>query len=191
MFILSQYVEGVDVRTADRNNTFDNWSKIRNDVVLPDMAAFYYKVVSLPFTGIGSVVRQPAPIDGGEGAEDAAPLFTVGPLVGQVRPMCWSVSLGPFTTNQDAWVARIDHVLNLLDQGAIYPSNGHTMTLMFAFASDPIVMYLLHLEARKLVLGCEEMAKVEPTYICHDDDNGDHYIMADDGHINGIIDWEL
>ncbi|WOO82568.1 uncharacterized protein LOC62_04G006051 [Vanrija pseudolonga] len=184
----------VDVRTADRNKTFENRSKLYNDVILPDMAAFYYKVVSLPFTGIGSVVRQPAVTNGGEGGEgvdSAAPLFTVGPLRGQVRPMYWSTSLGPFTTNQDAWVARIDLVLDLLDQGAIYPSNGHTMQSMFSFASDPIVTYLLHLEARKLVLGCEEMAKVEPTYICHDDDNGDHYIMADDGHIKGIIDWEL
>ncbi|KAL1408665.1 hypothetical protein Q8F55_005478 [Vanrija albida] len=182
VFMLVEHVEGITFYKALKTKKWDDPTDVFESVILPDLAAFYIKLTSKPFTEIGCLALAPASTD----------QVTVGPLQASVNPVFWSAgAMGPFGTNATAWLARIDHVLWLLDQGAIYPPNGDKMHCWGPVASDPVAMYLVHLEARRLVQGCAEMAEAAPTYICHNDDNGDHYLLAEDGRVRGVIDWEM
>lgn len=49
--------------------------------------------------------------------------------------------------------------------------------------------YLISLEARSLVVACEEL-RVGPWYMKHADDRGDHFLVREDGSVAGVLDWD-
>jgi len=50
--------------------------------------------------------------------------------------------------------------------------------------------YLIALEAKTLVMGCEELGE-GPWYIKHADDHrGDHFLVNEDCSVSGVLDWD-
>nr|XP_031859378.1 uncharacterized protein CI109_005219 [Kwoniella shandongensis]KAA5526450.1 hypothetical protein CI109_005219 [Kwoniella shandongensis] len=86
--------------------------------------------------------------------------------------------LGPFKTNKERYLAKIDAVLNCIHQGCIV-------------LVDPVGCFLAHLEMRDLVETNEQMSREETEFfVKHADDKNDQYMLAEDGHIVGVLDWE-
>jgi hypothetical protein len=84
---------------------------------------------------------------------------------------------GPFTSQRARWVSRLDRLAGHVIKG-------------WRQRDRPLVVYLALRHARALVMGCEWMAKEETDfYIWHPDSHGGN-IMAHEGKITALIDWE-
>jgi hypothetical protein len=84
---------------------------------------------------------------------------------------------GPFETLRDAYVHRIEGLLELLKRGLIH-------------RTSPLVHYLAFKEARRLVMGDPTFEERESTfYIRHPDCSGAN-ILSKDSKVVGLIDWE-
>lgn len=93
--------------------------------------------------------------------------------------------LGPFATVQEAYLAQIDHCLPLIGKGLMHGPSTHS-------DAGPVPAYCMYLEMRSLVAGCTEMVTPGPTFIKHgDEDTGNHLLVAPDGSITAVLDWEL
>jgi len=154
-----------------------------------DLAEFYIDLTSVSFQGIGSFHPQatataawaaPATVTAG-GLGGTAPCHPRIPGVlfdrftAQRFKSC--LPIGPFKTNRDHYLAKIDHVLALIRDG-------------LAHRTDPVFAYLAHSEARALVDQDAHMAREEPTYIMHQDLRPPNMLFDQDRHITAVIDWE-
>ena len=84
---------------------------------------------------------------------------------------------GPFHTLRDAYIHRIDGLIEQLKRGIIH-------------RKSPLVHYLAFKEARRLVIGDPAFAERETTfYISHPDCSGAN-ILSKDFKVVGLIDWE-
>lgn len=134
---------------------------------LRDLAALFVKLACKPFEGIGSLQAKSA-----EGEPAVGPLFSV-----------WATTYpstyphGPFRTNAERYLTEIDHKLLLVEAGL---DGTH----------HPVAEMLWYLEARALVEGDSEMATVGPTFLHHGDEKHD-ILLAKDGRLSGVIDWEM
>nr|XP_018265003.1 uncharacterized protein I303_03185 [Kwoniella dejecticola CBS 10117]OBR87161.1 hypothetical protein I303_03185 [Kwoniella dejecticola CBS 10117] len=86
---------------------------------------------------------------------------------------------GPFSTNKERYLARIDAALELIHLGALRPTN------------KALDNYLWHLEMRELVRASTKLAeRPQELFIKPDDEKGDHMMIDESGKISGVIDWE-
>nr|XP_018264475.1 uncharacterized protein I303_02642 [Kwoniella dejecticola CBS 10117]OBR86633.1 hypothetical protein I303_02642 [Kwoniella dejecticola CBS 10117] len=85
---------------------------------------------------------------------------------------------GPFRTSRDRWIATINSRISLI------------LSRTYCNPKHEVVWYLVYLEAKRLIEGCEEMRGTGPFYIKHDDDRFDHIRANEDGTLTGILDWE-
>lgn len=84
---------------------------------------------------------------------------------------------GPFRNVRDCFLWQIDNVLSLIKRGQIA-------------RRSPLLAYLAHLEARSLVAGCAEMAETQSAFYVQHPDSGGRNVMALDGRITALVDWE-
>ena len=85
---------------------------------------------------------------------------------------------GPYRTAMEHYADFFDHAMqqNLAGTRSV--------------AERDVDDYLIALEAKSLVLGCEELGE-GPWYMKHADDHkGDHFLFTDDGELSGVIDWD-
>jgi hypothetical protein len=136
--------------------------------VVRELAAFYAKLSDLPFSAVGSLY----PSDTGD--------VQVGPLVD--LQYCSSQPprfFGPFKTAKQRFLAIIDDVLQVIEDGLIPGADG-------------VLLYLTQLEVRDLALASKRLEGDDDGgyYIKHADDKGDNVLRDGEGNIVGVIDWE-
>ena len=85
---------------------------------------------------------------------------------------------GPYRTAMEHYADFFDHAMQQILAG------------IRSVAERDVDNYLIALEAKSLVLGCEELRE-GPWYMKHADDHvGDHFLFTDDGELSGVIDWD-
>ena len=84
---------------------------------------------------------------------------------------------GPFHTLRDAYIHRIDGLIEFLKRGLIH-------------RKSPLVHYLAFKEARRLVMGDPSFAERETTFYIRHPDCSAANILSKDFKVVGLIDWE-
>lgn len=139
---------------------------------ITDMARHHQLLSSIPLKvqGIGSLWPNEAQSD----PPQLGPLIQGSFLMTPDPPYF----LGPFKTNKERYLTKIDLAMDYIRQGC-------------SLRADPVGYLLAHLEMRDLVEGNEEMGREETEFfIKHADDKNDQYMLTEDGHIVGVLDWE-
>lgn len=137
--------------------------------VANDLADFYIRLSELPLEGLGALSLQQS--------LDGRPVVGAGDIYLPVRddhptePPTANL-LGPWRTSAEYHLAYFAEVIP-----AIHPGE--------------LQLGLSFYEAQRMVEEDEELHREQPTYIMHGDPNGDHIFIDEEGHITGIIDWEL
>lgn len=85
---------------------------------------------------------------------------------------------GPFQSMRDLYLYQIDQVLNSIKAGT-------------SFRQGPTLGYLIHLELRDLVTHTEALDEDETEfYLQHPDSHAENLLIADDGELRCLLDWE-
>lgn len=85
---------------------------------------------------------------------------------------------GPFKTYRESYFFLIDQALELVSK--------HYMN-----TSDPFLFYLAHLDMRDLIGNDDDAGEQDgDTFLAHRDDRGDDFLLDEEGHLTGVIDWE-
>nr|XP_031859380.1 uncharacterized protein CI109_005221 [Kwoniella shandongensis]KAA5526452.1 hypothetical protein CI109_005221 [Kwoniella shandongensis] len=106
--------------------------------------------------------------------------YIVGPLIQRSFLMIPNPPyfFGPFNSQKDRYLTKIDLGLNYIVAGNLW-------------VWHPVDGYMMLLEVKELVEGCEELAREETEFfIKHGEDRNDQYMFLEDGHTSGAIDWE-
>jgi len=130
------------------------------------LAKWFISLSNLSFKSFGSL--QPR----NTGEPKVGPWFRF--LVAYTSPPYF---VGPFSTAKAMYLGLIDRMIDQTLAGIRYPP-------------DRIVdYYLILLEVRSLVDGCDELDS-EIGYLKHGDDKGDHYMLNAENQVVSVIDWE-
>lgn len=137
---------------------------------ITDLACFQAHLSEITFDSIGSL----HPSSNGEGSH-VGPLLTFNAFNRSKPPYFF----GPFKTNGARYVAHLDVLLSLIENGSL-------------FGEDPTTAFLVYLWTMKLVVEGNESLAIEHTqhYIKHADDKGDQFLADEDDYIVALIDWE-
>lgn len=84
---------------------------------------------------------------------------------------------GPYENTQDQYVKHFDLMMEQILAGDR------------SLATEAVRDYLIALELRTLVAGCEEMTK-SPFYLKHPDEKGDHVFFDAEGGLTGVLDLD-
>jgi hypothetical protein len=149
------------------NSSSDEIPRSEKQKFIKGYADFQIQVSKLPYNSIGSL-----DLDGDK--------IKVGPCidlygVSTVTPPYFP---GPFKNMRDRYITHIDRVLDATRKGLM----GQGKYLL---------MYLAHLVARDLVMGCEEMAIEEEKFYIRQPDGLSGQYLRHDGSITAVLDWEL
>jgi len=159
-----------------------------------DFAAFFIGLEKARFSGVGSLCAPATPEGGDNVTSILDSLPPVGPIFHPWTTFASAHPLGPFKTSAEHYLAKINHCLRLIADGLMnrdFESLGRP-TWMEPEECNPVLAYCVYLEMRHLVSGCKEMHEEGPTYIKHgDDDQCNHLLIADDGSLVAVLDWEL
>lgn len=153
--------------------------------VIEELADLYISLASHPLESIGSLYPRPAEMAGVESVVPPSAAVAAGQRTSIVGPLVTSSFcltapphyLGPFRTTADRWIALIDLVLDGIRDGT-------------AFTDEDELRFLLHWWIRNFVVHHEAFHRVEPTYLKHADDKGDHILLDLQGNFTGLLDWE-
>ncbi|KAK8865629.1 hypothetical protein IAR55_000774 [Kwoniella newhampshirensis] len=149
--------------------------KIATDVVrtfITDLAQHHQALsrIRLNVKGIGSLMPGQDP----NGTPVLGPLVQ-GSLMMTPEPPYFC---GPFMTNKERYLVHVDLALKYIHQQCI-------------LLRYPVATFLAYLEMRELIEENEEMGREETEFfIKHADDKNDQYMLRDDGHLVGVLDWE-
>lgn len=140
------------------------------------IALYMTKMSARSFSGVGTLTFAP----NGD--------IVVGPLI----PCSLYTSLPAlhqvYATNAECNIARLDHLLHMVHKQLLGWDTREGF--LDRTKRDPIWLYTTFLEAKRLVQGCEEMNRQEPTYLRHTDDHANQYLATSEGHLSSLIDWE-
>ncbi|BEI86949.1 hypothetical protein CcaverHIS002_0702950 [Cutaneotrichosporon cavernicola] len=143
--------------------------------VVKDIAQFMVKMSTREFSGVGSLKF------------DMEQNIVVGPLIAKQFKLTELANLEVYRTSAECYLARIDNLLRLIREKALGWASSWSKDDM----STPVWRYILLLEVRDFVHGCEDMNREQPTYIRHKDDHVGQFLVNDSGRLDDIIDWEF
>ncbi|WVQ78364.1 hypothetical protein IAT38_000449 [Cryptococcus sp. DSM 104549] len=124
----------------------------------------------VPARGIGSLY--PGAV---RGSYAIGPLCTMGLLSVPNPPYL----LGPFKTQRERYLTHCDSALEYL------------YSLECDIGPTSLERYIWVSEARKLIAGCEELAREETEfYVKHGEDWLKQYLSDEKGNLTGVVDWE-
>lgn len=156
---------------------FERWPKISAEQghrqLVKDFALFMTKMATKQYSGVGSLTF------------DAHGNIVVGPLLARHFKVTQGAKLGVYSTSVECKLARIAHLLRLVREKRM-EWDGRWSTR----ERDPVWAYDVLLGAQELVRGCDDMNRQEPTYIRHMGDHVGQFLMAEDGHLDAVVDWE-
>lgn len=175
-----EHVKGTPARLQDASGL------AQNSVTMQDLAQVYIQLSENPLRGIGSVwttqFSEMQALDNGL-CDD----FIIGPteldfnnaddIINASSATPLPRLYGPYLSYAQCQTAYLDRLIDLF---------------MRESSPDRSQLYMCH-EVRRLV-NLETDASgdtVVPSYMFHADARGDHIMVDEDGHITGIIDWEL
>ncbi|BEJ17986.1 hypothetical protein CspHIS471_0702630 [Cutaneotrichosporon sp. HIS471] len=143
--------------------------------VVKDIAQFMVKISTKEFSGVGSLKF------------DMEQNIVVGPLVAKHFKRTELANLEVYRTSAECYLARIDNLLRLIREKTLGWASSWSKDDM----STPVWRYIILLEVRDFVNGCEDMNREQPTYIRHKDDHVGQFLVNDSGRLDDIIDWEF
>jgi hypothetical protein len=105
--------------------------------------------------------------------------FYVGPLLTEDIENLYPANFpGPWSNAAGKYEFQFDFILELIQTGELYVFEREKCFIVHSWMKEVLMAYPPY------------NVEDEPTYVVHEDSNGGHILVDEEGRITGLIDWE-